>query len=100
MAGTNIKKRNKRAGKGTNTRAKSNLKTGRDYSYDKEYQKSPTQVKNRGARNKARAAALKKGTVKLGDNKDVDHVKPLKKGGSKSTKNTRVMSRSKNRAKK
>jgi len=93
-------KRNRLAGKGKNKRPKSNESTGRDYGYDKAYQKSDKQKKNRAARNKARASAIKKGSVKLGDRKDVDHVKPLSKGGSKSTKNTRVISRSKNRAKK
>jgi 5-methylcytosine-specific restriction endonuclease McrA len=89
------------AGKGKNKRPKSNLKTGRDYSYDKEYQKSPKQVKNRSARNKARKTAIKAGKVRLGDRtKDVDHKKPLSKGGSNGRKNTRVMSSSKNRAKK
>ena len=74
-----------------------NKSTGRDYTYDKEYQKSPEQVDNRVARNKARREALRKGKVKKGDNKDIDHVVPLSKGGSKSTKNTRVRSRSANR---
>lgn len=84
-----------------NTRPKSNKKTGRNYDYDKEYQKSPKQVKNRVARNKARKAAIKAGKVKLGDTtKDVDHKKPLKKGGSRGLKNTRVISSKTNRGKK
>lgn len=92
-------KRNRLAGKGKNKRSKSNKATGRDYSYDKEYQKSPVQKKNRAARNKARAAAIRKGSAKRGDNTDVDHVKPLSKGGSRNGK-TRVISRRANRAKK
>ena len=89
------------AGKGKNKRKGSNSSTGRDYSYDKAYQKSDKQNKNRAARNKARKEAIRKGKVKLGDrSKDVDHTKSLKSGGSKSTKNTRVVSSSKNRAKK
>jgi len=55
--------------------------------------------KERAARNKARAAALKSGKVKRGDGKDVDHKNPLSKGGSKSIKNTRVLSRKSNRSK-
>ena len=93
--------RNRFAGKGTNTRPGSNVKTGRDYTYDKEYQKSPEQVANRTARNKARAIMMKEGKVRIGDNKDVDHKKPLKNGGSKTAKsNLRVVPRSVNRARK
>jgi len=93
-------KRNRLAGKGKNKRPKSNKATGRDYTYDKAYQKSGTQVKNRVKRNKARADAIKAGTAKRGDNTDVDHKKPLSKGGSNAKSNRRVISRSKNRAKK
>lgn len=101
MAATNTKKRNRMAGKGKNKRPKSNLKTGRNYDYDKAYQASPEQVKNRTARNKARKAAIKAGKVKLGNRaKDVDHKKPLAKGGSRSVKNTRVISVKKNRGSK
>lgn len=98
MAATNTKKRNRNAGKGKNKRPKSNLKTGRDYTYDKEYQKSKKQVKNRTSRNKARTTAIAAGKVKLGDRtKDIDHIKSLKKGGSNGKKNTRVISVKKNR---
>ena len=98
---TNTKKRNRMAGKGKNKRPKSNLKTKRDYTYDKEYQKSPQQVKNRSSRNAARKAAIKAGKVKLGDRtRDVDHKKPLAKGGSNGRKNTRVISANKNRGRK
>lgn len=97
---TQTKKRNRLAGKGKNKRPKSNKATGRDYSYDKEYQKSDQQVRNRVKRNTARKRALKSGSAKLGDGTDVDHSKPLSKGGSNSRSNTRVIKRSKNRAKK
>ena len=83
-----------------NTRSKSNLKTGRNYDYDKTYQSSPKQVKNRVARNKARQKALKEGRVKKYGSKDIGHIKSLKSGGSRSVKNTRVESAKKNRAKK
>jgi hypothetical protein len=96
----NAKKRNRLAGKGKNKRPKSNKKTGRDYSYDKEYQSSPEQKKKRAKRNTARKRAIKSGAAKRGDSTDVHHVKPLRNGGSNSKKNTKVISRSSNRAKK
>lgn len=96
----NLKKRNRMAGNGKNDRPKSNAKTGRDYSYDKEYQSSPEQVKNRMKRNKARKMMEREGKVKKGDGKDVDHKKPLKKGGGNGKKNLQVINKSKNRAKK
>jgi hypothetical protein len=87
--------------RGKNDRPKSNKATGRDYSYDKKYQSSPEQVKNRTARNKARAEAIEDGVVKKGDRtKDIDHKKPLSEGGSNAKSNRRVMSASKNRARK
>jgi hypothetical protein len=65
--------------------------------YDLAYQKRPGQVKKREERNTARAAALKAGTVKKGDGKDVDHVVPLGSGGSNDKSNRRVISETKNR---
>jgi hypothetical protein len=66
-------------------------------SYDKLYQKSKKQVANRMKRNQARKLFLRAGKVKLGDNKDVDHKKSLKKGGSNKLSNLRVRSRRENR---
>ncbi len=63
------------------------------------YQGSPEQIANRAARNKARREAEKKGLVHKGDGKEIDHKKPLSKGGSNSKKNTRVVSREANRKK-
>lgn len=62
------------------------------------YNSTAKQKKNRAARNKARAQATKDGRVKKGDGKDVDHKKPLRSGGSNAKSNTRVQSKSKNRA--
>jgi hypothetical protein len=59
---------------------------------------SAKQKKQRAARNKARAEAVKSGKVRKGDGKDIDHKIPLNKGGSKSKSNTRVQSASKNRS--
>jgi hypothetical protein len=69
--------------------------------YKKEYanyQGKPEQIKNRAKRNKARSEAMKDGRVKKGDGKDVDHKKPLSKGGSNHKSNTRVVSKSTNRS--
>ena len=66
--------------------------------YKNEYAKdhaSPKQKKNRGKRN----AARKKVGLKRGDPREVDHRKPLSKGGTNSRSNTRVVSRKTNRSK-
>ena len=73
-------------------------KADRKYTHAAEYEDSPAQVKNRMARNKARAQLMKEGKVSKGDGKDVDHVKPLSKGGSSSKSNLRVKSASANRS--
>jgi hypothetical protein len=62
------------------------------------YQGKPEQIKNRAKRNAARAAMTKAGRVHKGDGKDVDHKRPLSKGGSASTSNLRVKSVHANRA--
>ena len=86
--------------KGTNKRPKSNKATGRDYSYDTEYQNKKKQVANRVKRNAARRLMTKtKGKAAM-KGKDVDHKKPLKSGGSNGRKNLRVVAKSKNRARK
>lgn len=59
---------------------------------------SPQGTKDRVARNKARAAAIKAGKASKGDGKDIGHKKSLKSGGSRSIKNTKVQSRSSNRS--
>jgi hypothetical protein len=61
------------------------------------YNKKPSVQAKRVLQNKARRHALAKGTVKKGDGKDVDHKKPLAKGGSGNDSNTRVVSQKKNR---
>lgn len=92
--------RNRYAGKGKNKRPGSTLATGRDYTYDKKYQQSATQLKNRALRNQARLSMIRKGKARLGDNTDVDHRIPLSRGGTGHSSNLRVISRSKNRARK
>ena len=73
-------------------------KADRKYKQAAAYEDSPAQVKNREARNKARAVLATKGTVTKGDGKDVDHIKPLSKGGANAEGNLRVKSASANRS--
>ncbi len=66
--------------------------------YKKEYSDfhgTKEQKLNRAKRNKAR----KDSGLKKGDKREVDHIKPLSKGGSNGTKNTRVVSKKTNRKK-
>jgi len=71
----------------------------RDYSAEyKAYHSSPLQKKRRAARNKARRTLEREGRVSKGDGKDVDHKKPLSKGGSTGRSNLRVKSKSANRS--
>ena len=66
--------------------------------YRKEYDEfhgKPAQIHMRAERNAARADA----GLRKGDPREVDHIKPLSKGGSNSDANTRVVSRSTNRRK-
>ena len=65
--------------------------------YDK-YHSKPKQRKNRSLRTIARNQAIADGRVSRGDGKDIDHVKPLSKGGSNAKSNTRVRSASANRS--
>ena len=78
------------------------LKNGkRDYKC--EYQKyggaSKKGKKDRAARNQARKVAEREGRVKKGDGKEIDHKKPLSKGGSNAKSNQRVVLRATNRKK-
>ena len=67
--------------------------------YKKEYENyhgKPNQIKRRGARNKARKDALKRGTVKKGDSLDIHHIdgNPLNNKSS----NLRAIIKSQNRS--
>lgn len=68
----------------------------RDYQEENKYKATPEQIHARVLRNKARRQALEAGLVKRGDNKQIDHVKPLSKGGSNASSNLRVVSASTN----
>lgn len=63
----------------------------------RKYNSKPEQKERRAERNAARAKMEKAGKVRKGDGKDVDHRNHNTK--DKSSKNLRVMDRSKNRAK-
>ena len=56
----------------------------------KNYQGSEEQKHNRALRNKARRELMEEGKVHKGDGLDVDHKKPLIKGGSDDRSNLRV----------
>lgn len=71
---------------GKNKRPKSNKATGRDYSYDKEYQKSKSRVKYRSELNKYNR---EKGTYGNHDGKDASH-KGSKIAGFESAKVNRA----------
>lgn len=69
--------------------------------YKKEYEQyhgTPEQKKRRAKRNAARNKLMKLGRVHKGDGKDVDHAKPLSKGGSNAGGNLRIKSASANRS--
>jgi len=72
------------------------MKKKRNYrkEYDT-YHKKPGQRKNNNARHRARYAL----GLRVGDGKEVDHKKPLSRGGSNSPSNLRVVSRKTNRRK-
>jgi len=64
--------------------------------YKKEYARDHASKKSKTNRAKRNAANRK---LKPGPGKEVDHIKPLSKGGSNGRKNLRVVSKSTNRKK-
>lgn len=62
----------------------------------RKFNSSPAQKKRRAERNKTRREMEKKGRVRKGDGKDCDHANH--KTSDRSSKNVKVMSKSKNRA--
>jgi hypothetical protein len=73
--------------------------TKRDYKKEyRNYHGKAKQRKERSARTKARELMKKKGIVKKGDGKDIDHRRPLRSGGSNGINNLRVRNKSANRA--
>lgn len=62
------------------------------------YQGTPEQIKKRAERVKARRMMEKTGAAKKGDGKDVDHIKPMRSGGTSTKANLRMRSKSANRS--
>lgn len=69
----------------------------RDYKHEyKTFHGKPEEIKKRAMRNAAHASAEKKAGHKISS--DVDHKKPLRKGGGNTPGNTRVTSAGNNRS--
>lgn len=66
----------------------------RNYAHeDKVRDKKPGEIQKREARNRARSFAVSRELVHKGDKKEVDHIRPLGKGGSATSHgNLRVIS--------
>ena len=62
------------------------------------YHSRDEQIKNRSERTTLRREANAKGITSKGDGKDLDHKKPLSKGGANTLSNARVTSKSENRS--
>jgi hypothetical protein len=74
------------------------VRKDRNYEQEAQYHAQPEQKKRRAERNKARRKALKAGTVKKGDGKEVDHI-GAKRTGSLDGLPTRVVPKRVNRKK-
>jgi hypothetical protein len=71
----------------------------RDYKAEyANYDGTPEVKKKRAQRNKARRMLEREGVVHKGDGKDVDHKKPLSKGGTTTRSNLVVKTASANRS--
>ena len=65
----------------------------------KKYHSSKKAKTERNMRNQARRRAKRKGLVRKGDGMEIDHIRPISKGGSNKPKNLRVVKRRTNRRK-
>lgn len=71
----------------------------RDYAAEyRNYDGTPAVKKKRAQRNKARRMLMREGIVHKGDGKDVDHKKPLSKGGTTTRSNLVARPSSSNRS--
>jgi hypothetical protein len=71
-------------------------KSPRPYKHEYAMQKKRGEHEDRMERQRARRALDKKGVDRKG--KDIDHIKPLSKGGTNTPSNLRVVSKSANRS--
>lgn len=71
----------------------------RDYSYDTKYEATKQHRHERAERVTARRELAKEGKVSKGDGQDVDHKRPLSKGGNNDRTNLRAISTHANRSK-
>jgi len=75
------------------------MATKRNYAQEyANYDGTEAVKKKRAQRNKARRMLEREGVVHKGDGMDVDHKKPLSKGGTTTRSNLRVEPASKNRS--
>ena len=71
----------------------------RDYKKENRlYNSKPEQIKARGERTTLRRQANASGVTSKGDGRDLDHKKPLSKGGANTMANARVTTQSANRS--
>lgn len=71
----------------------------RDYKRENElYNSKPEQRKNRSERTVARNQSNAAGTTHKGDGTNIDHIKPLSKGGTNAKSNQRVVSEGTNKS--
>lgn len=75
----------------------SNARGPKRAAYQAAYNAKPENVKKRVANNAARRDAIKDGRARVGDGKDVDHVKPQDRGGGNGKGNLRVVDEKTNR---
>lgn len=75
------------------------MATKRNYAQEyANYDGTPEIKKRRAERNKARRIMEREGVVHKGDGLDIDHKKPLSKGGTTTRSNLKAVPASKNRS--
>lgn len=71
----------------------------RDYKKENRlYNSKPEQIKARSERTTLRRASNAAGTTSKGDGTNIDHIKPLSKGGANTKANSRVVSEATNKS--
>lgn len=70
----------------------------RDYKREyAEFHGKPAEIKKRAERVMARRQMIKEGKAHKGDGLDVDHIKPIRDGGTNAPSNLRMLSVKRNR---